>query len=134
MDELPHGKGWDLWSTSEEWASIGGGPSLLRKNAAHGSFSPDGTTIVYLDRPRIQGWTFGAGSIWLMDADGSDPRPLVEGDAMAWPRWSPDGTRIAYEDGGQIYVVDVATGDADALADGGAPEWLDDDTLIVSPV
>ena len=50
---------------------------------------------------------------------------------LKWLRWSPDGTRISYSDGGSIYVLDVATGSATRVADGGNAEWFDDHTLIV---
>jgi Tol biopolymer transport system component len=119
---------WDLWTIP----STGGELTLVRRNAAHGSYSPTGTTIAYLARPGLDGEDFGAGSIWLSDADGSDPRRLVEGTNISWPRWSPDGARIAYVDEGGVYVVDVGTGEASRVIDGDAPEWLDDDTLIVA--
>jgi Tol biopolymer transport system component len=118
---------WDLMSIP----ATGGEPTLLRRNAAHGSYSPDGTTIAYLNSPGLIGVDFGARSIWLADADGGDPRRLVRGTNIAWPRWSPDGTRIAFEDDGAAYVVEVATGEVSRITDGGAPEWLDEDTLIV---
>jgi Tol biopolymer transport system component len=127
---LPRGpledQSWDLWTIS----ATGGEPELVRRNAAHGSYSPSGSTIAYLARPGLAGG-FGARSIWLANADGSDPRRLVGGTNISWPRWSPDGTRIAYVDGDSVYVVDAGTGDASRLIDGYAPEWLDDDTLIV---
>jgi dipeptidyl aminopeptidase/acylaminoacyl peptidase len=132
IPRLPDRAQWDLWTASPNQGSLfGSGP--IRRNAAHGSYSPDGTTIVFLNRPTIAESTFGARSIWLMDADGTDARPLVEGRSMMWPRWSPDGTRIAYEDADGVYVVDVATGEASKVSDGRAPEWFDDDTLIVGP-
>jgi Tol biopolymer transport system component len=118
---------WDLWTIP----ATGGDPQLLRRNAAHGSYSPTGTTIAYLGRPGLVDEDFGARTIWLANADGSDPRRLVEGTNISWPRWSPDGTRIAYEDDGGVYVVDVGTGETSRVIDGGAPEWLDDHTLIV---
>ena len=123
---------WDLWTIG----SAGGEPQLARRDAAHGSYSPDGTKIAYLGRPRYEGDTFAGTSIWLADADGSDPRLLVmapgEREELRWPRWSPDGTRIAYADqGGGVYVVDVITHRISRVVDGGRPEWLDDDTLII---
>ncbi|HUF60034.1 MAG TPA: hypothetical protein VMR89_11245 [Actinomycetota bacterium] len=123
---------WDLWTIP----ASGGEPTLLRREAAHGSYSPTDSTIAYLQRPGFdlesydESHGFGAGAIWLADADGSDPRMLVGGE-LYWPRWSPDGTRIAYVDAGGVYVVDVATGDTSRVIDGEAPDWLDDHTLIV---
>jgi Tol biopolymer transport system component len=128
---LPRGpledQSWDLWTIP----TTGGQPTLLRRNAAHGSYSPTGSTIAYLGGPGLRGTDFGAPNIWLADADGSDPRRLVEGTNVRWPRWSPDGTLIAYEDEDGVYVVDVGTGETSRVIDGYAPEWLDDDTLIV---
>lgn len=60
--------------------------------------SPDGKQIVYtrrwIDKINDQ-WK---SAIWVMNADGSKNRFLVEGSS---PRWSPDGTRIAYLAEGQ---------------------------------
>ena len=58
--------------------------------------APDGRTIAYVrmsmdvktDRPR--------GVVWLTDADGKHSRPLSGADSSARPRWSPDGSRVAY--------------------------------------
>jgi TolB protein len=54
-------------------------------------WSPDGKTIIFS--------AFGTGAkagIYIMDADGSDPRLLVAG-PLHYPRWSPDGERIVYD-------------------------------------
>jgi Tol biopolymer transport system component len=59
---------------------------------------------------------------------------LVEAnDSIWWPRLSPDGSKIAYQDGGSIYVVDLFTRESSKVADGDNAEWLDNDTLIVAP-
>jgi Tol biopolymer transport system component len=51
------------------------------------------------------------------------------------PRWSPDGTRIAYNESvgttTSVFVVDVATGETTFVAEGIADDWLDDHTLII---
>ncbi len=55
--------------------------------------SPDGERIVYtrrwVDKINDQ-WK---SAVWIMSADGSGGRFLLEGSS---PRWSPDGTRLAY--------------------------------------
>ena len=122
------GSRWDLWSVPV----AGGEPTLVRRDAAEGVYAPDGRTLAFLDAPRVEdddGWS---SSLWLADADGSDPRLLVDGDFHSI-RWSPDGTRIAFSGGREILVVDVATGESSNVADGGIADWLDDDTLVVSP-
>jgi Tol biopolymer transport system component len=49
------------------------------------------------------------------------------------PTISPDGSSVAYLDGGAIYVVDVATGESSKVASGWSVAWLDNHTLIVVP-
>lgn len=55
--------------------------------------SPDGQRIVFTRRwvdVQKDRW---ASALWIMNADGSQQRFLVEGRS---PRWSPDGTRLAF--------------------------------------
>ena len=69
----------------------------------------------------------------VANADGSDARVLIRGDQIDFPRWSPDGSRIVYTDGGRDYVVEVATGEKLFLALGRPADWLDGDTLLIAP-
>jgi dipeptidyl aminopeptidase/acylaminoacyl peptidase len=68
--------------------------------------SPDGGRILYT-RSRVDARDDAWDSeIWIMDADGGRQRFLIEGSA---PRWSPDGSRIAFmapdeDDRPQIHV------------------------------
>jgi Tol biopolymer transport system component len=50
--------------------------------------------------------------------------PLVPA-ALQHPRYAPDGTKIAYEDGSEIRVYDVVTGASPQVTSGGGfyPEW-----------
>ena len=56
-------------------------------------WSPDGTRIAFLERVPKSSET----SIWTVNADGTDPKPWVNGfkGVIGSPRWSPDGTSIA---------------------------------------
>ncbi|MGH9863640.1 MAG: S9 family peptidase [Candidatus Acidiferrales bacterium] len=63
------------------------------ETVAEPQISPDGAQIVYTRRwvDKVNDrWESG---LWIMNADGSKNRFLVKGSS---PRWSPDGTRIAY--------------------------------------
>ena len=64
--------------------------------ASDPQLSPDGATVVYR-RNRLDVQTDRVrGDLWEVSADGSGHRPLVAGVDAASPRWSPDGTRLAY--------------------------------------
>jgi acylaminoacyl-peptidase len=71
--------------------------------------SPDGKKIVYVRGFADPMTDKRYANLWIINADGSDHRPLTTGNRSdSTPRWSPDGTRIAYlsdADGKQqIYV------------------------------
>ncbi len=77
--------------------------------------SPDGATIVY-----ARGWIDKMNdrhesSIWIMNADGSRNRFLVDGSS---PVWSPDGTRIAYTARGEPAGTQIFV------------RWMDDEGAI----
>ena len=88
-------------------------PFLSGISADGAAFSKDGQWVAYVSYPQ--------GILWRSKADGSEKiqlssPPLVPG----WPRWSPDGRRIAFYNysvgkPGNIYLVS---------ADGGSPEQL----------
>ncbi len=68
--------------------------------AADPQISPDGRSIAYV-RTRMDVRTDRPlGSIWLVGSDGRHARPLSGADSSSQPRWSPDGSRIAYVGGG----------------------------------
>jgi hypothetical protein len=118
---------WDLWSIPV----AGGEPTLVVRNASMGVYAPDGERLAYLDSPRGE-WT--SSRLMVAGEDGSDPRLLVQGNQIEFPRWSPDGTRIAYSDTDGTYIVDVSTGEASLVTgDAGVLDWFGNDTLVVAP-
>jgi Tol biopolymer transport system component len=111
----------DLWSVPV----TGGTQTLVRRNASSGAYSPDGGSLVYVSPVGAKD------ALWVTSVHGGTPRVLVQGDP-GWLRWSPDGTRISYWEARSIYVLNVASGSATKVAEGGNAEWFDDNTLIVA--
>ncbi len=92
--------------------------------------SPDGSAVaLMLDRDTSDVWT-------LTVIDGhpvriTTGRPLAafweDGNAV----WSPDGTRLAFTQGGRVMVVAASGGVPVDVCEASGPVWLDDERLIV---
>jgi Tol biopolymer transport system component len=106
---------------------VGGqGTGVEAVQAGEGTLRPHGSTLAVGCFGRLEG-------ICIAHALGTNLRALVSGPSLFGPKWSPDGTRIAYYNGDtkEVFVVDVATGETTYVAEGTLPEWLDDHSLIV---
>ena len=100
-------------------------------------WSPDGTKIAFYGYPRgaVQG---GANyDIYVMNADGSGVTNLTttSADVASWfsqlnPKWSPDGTRIAYDGDDGLYVMNVDGSGQTRIASGQDATWSPDGTRI----
>lgn len=71
--------------------------------------SPDGKQVVYVRRSMDIMTDRGRGSLWIVDIEGKNHRPvLADRNSYSSPRWSPDGKRLAYisaaEGSPQLYV------------------------------
>ncbi len=95
------------------------------------AWSPDGKQLAYACGQ--YGFTGGDGSpptVWLVNADGSNPRRLRTGTfGAAWPTWSPDGREIAFSTSdfpaqwSGIYVINLDGTHRRLLAHGVGPVW-----------
>jgi len=101
--------------------------------------SPDGKKIVYVRRFADSMTDRRYGNLWIVNADGTDHRPLTTGNRNdGSPRWSPDGSRLAYlsdADGKQqIYVRWMDSGQTARITNldqsPDAIEWSPDGKMI----
>ena len=62
--------------------------------------------------------------IYTINADGSGLKNLTNGQGGRWPRWSPDGTRLAFSGSCGVYVMD-ADGSNRRQISGQRPDFID---------
>jgi dipeptidyl aminopeptidase/acylaminoacyl peptidase len=108
--------------------------------------SPDGARVLYT-RSDLKSWKDNkrVSSVWVVTSDGKEPYQFLASDKDRTPRWSPDGTRIAFlstrdqkegdrDAGAQLYLIRASGGEAWKLGDhkGGirAFEWAPDGSQI----
>jgi Tol biopolymer transport system component len=123
-------------------AADGSGPKEITDGSSiawNSQWSPDGKMIAFTGRDDPKGEL----AVYLMNADGSSVRHLThvapeEGGAQV-ARWSPDGTRLAFQvnsrtqkGSAHVWIIDLATGATRKLASHSeayldeTPSWFPD--------
>ena len=103
--------------------------------------SPDGRLVAFVVTTLSEERDEYLSNIWVVSATGGEPRRFTTGSRRdTGPRWSPDGSRLAFiserEPGkkGQLHVMPAAGGEATRLTDlrhgVSAPEWSPDGTRL----
>ena len=111
--------------------------------ACQPSWAPDGTRLVFISPCNIKKDTYPGSSLYIINADGSDLRPLptAPGGGDFEPAWSPDGQYIAFtslRDGYmQIYLYSLDGSDIRRLVStevkkpARQPSWSPDSKRII---
>lgn len=107
---------WRRGSSSHIWKlEIGSSPVQLtsdpRYSEGYPRWSPDGLSITF---------NRAGSSLWMMTADGANPRPVIEKDGLGGLySWMPDGSGLVYANpsDNQLYLFDLATRQSRRLTD-----------------
>lgn len=103
--------------------------------------SPDGRQVLFVRGEPDWDKNRTISHIWRIDTDGADELQLTRGDeGQSSPRWSPDGSRIAFtadrsdDEPTQIHLLRAAGGEAEQLTEHatsvGSIAWSPDGTWI----
>ena len=116
-----------------------GGAAVRVLDGNQPRFSPDGRRLVFADRDGVP----SVATVGEWRGRPLDDRPLPAGYERVGMVWSPDGTRVAYvemldsdfPEGGDLFVVDVASGTAEKLRHFAGPyvrplEWSPDGATL----
>lgn len=88
-------------------AQFGIGDLLNIKRVSDPQLSPDGRWVAYSVGTVDKAANRVVNQIWIVGVDGRNARQLTTGTSSSGsPRWSPDGKKLAYVTGGQIWKMD----------------------------
>jgi hypothetical protein len=114
--------------------------ALTKDHFIPGDFSPDGKTVLLFTTPVIDGPP-RPGSLWLVDADGSNLRQLTPAETQVQCcfnfRYSPGGRLIVFasQDGGLWTIAPDGSGLTEVFHEAGrwaiTPTWSFDGTMLL---
>ncbi|MGI6642616.1 MAG: prolyl oligopeptidase family serine peptidase [Bacillota bacterium] len=105
--------------------------------------SPDGKSIAYVRTHIDEKTKEYRSNIWMVPCEGGEPRQYTSGPkADTSPRWSPDGTKLAFlsdrNGDKQIFIMPTTGGEARQLTNmrrgAGAPVWSPDSQKVAFTV
>jgi dipeptidyl aminopeptidase/acylaminoacyl peptidase len=101
---------------------------LKVRRLADPQVSPDGKWVAYTVGDVNKDANRAISQIYLLSIDGGEPKQLTTGTTSnTAPRWSPDGKRLAFVTGGQIWSMDTSGGDRKQITtistSAGGPVW-----------
>jgi dipeptidyl aminopeptidase/acylaminoacyl peptidase len=107
---------------------------LKVRRVSDAQLAPDGRTIAYTVTDMDKTANRGIPQIYLVPVSGGEPKLAGSGLRSSSPRWSPDGRKLAYISGGQIWTIDVGSGETKKITNistgAGDPVWSPDGKMI----
>lgn len=105
------------------------------KRVGDPQLSPDGKIVAYTVGVVNKAENRTLTHIYTVNIDGGNPRQLTRGNSShSSPRWSPDGKRIAYLTGGQVWTMEADGDDTKQVTristGAGNPVWSPDGKWI----